>query len=80
MGLALTIFLIVILAIVFLGFLLPDKVHIARSTIIEAPAEKIFSHISNFDEWPKWSPWYQMDPNAQYEISGSHGGVGHHMA
>ena len=48
MGLIFTIFLIVILAIVVLGFLLPDKVHVERSTVIDAPAAKIFGLISNF--------------------------------
>ena len=77
MSLALTIFLVVILTVVVLGFLLPDKVHIERTTIIDAPADQIFSHISDFHEWPKWSPWYKLDPDANYEIAGS--GVGHSM-
>ena len=78
MSLIFTIFLILILAIVVLGFLLPDKVHVERSTTIDAPAERVFALISDFNEWDKWSPWAAMDPNAEYEMSGE--GVGQRMA
>lgn len=67
-----------ILASLVLGFLLPDKVHFSRDIVIDAPADKVFGFISDFNEWSKWSPWYKMDPDAEYEISGS--GIGHKMS
>jgi len=78
MGLILTIFLVAILTIIVLGFLLPDKVHVERDTVIDAVPEKVFALISDFNEWEKWSPWAAMDPNAKYEMSGE--GVGQRMA
>ncbi len=78
MGLIFTILLVAILAIIVLGFLLPDKVHVERDTVIDAPPEKVFALISDFKEWDKWSPWAAMDPNAKYEMSGE--GVGQRMA
>lgn len=77
LGLIFTLFLVVILAAVVLGFLLPDKVHVERDTIIDAPAETIFGLISDFKEWDHWSPWAKMDPNADYSFSGA--GVGQRM-
>lgn len=36
--------------------------HISRSIQIDAPVEKVFESISNFKEWPKWSPWLNAEP------------------
>lgn len=63
--------------IVLLGFILPDKVHVERETVINAPREKVFEHISNFEKWDAWSPWAKLDPNAKYSFSGQ--GVGQKM-
>jgi len=68
---------VLILTLLVLGFLLPDKVHVERETVIDATPDKIFNLISNFREWEKWSPWADLDPNTQYEYSGD--GVGQHM-
>jgi uncharacterized protein YndB with AHSA1/START domain len=64
--------------IVGLGFVLPDKAHVERSVVINAPPEKVFALISDFNQWRRWSPWADLDPNTVYEISGS--GVGHRMS
>ncbi len=71
-------FVIVVLAFVVFGYLLPDKVHIVRSTIINAPADKVFAHISDFNKWDAWSPWAKIDPDAKFEITGE--GIGQRMA
>ena len=67
-----------VIVIVGLGFVLPDKAHVERSVVINAPPEKVFALISDFSQWSRWSPWADLDPNAVYEISGS--GVGHRMS
>lgn len=72
------IFVIVILGFVVLGFLLPDKVHVSRATVINAPAEEVFALIGDFHQWDAWSPWAKMDPNAKFEITGA--GLGQRMA
>ncbi|MEL7486474.1 MAG: SRPBCC family protein [Pseudomonadota bacterium] len=78
LGLIVTIILVLALAAIVLGYLWPDKVHVERDVIIDAPTEKVFGLISDFHAWEQWSPWAKMDPNAKYEITGS--GVGHRMA
>ena len=51
--------------------------HIERSVTIEAPEDKVRSAIEDFAEWPKWSPWLCMEPEAKLEYRGTPGQVGH---
>lgn len=66
-----------ILVIILLGFVLPADVHVERETVIDAPQEEVFALISDFEEWDRWSPWVDRDPNAEYRMSGE--GVGARM-
>ena len=36
--------------------------------------------INDFHEWPKWSPWEDVDPNLQRIYTGPDSGVGAHYA
>ena len=68
-----------VIAIVFgLGFVLPDAAHVERSVVVNAPPEKVFALVSDFNQWNRWSPWADLDPDTAYEISGT--GVGHRMS
>ncbi len=67
-----------LLLIVGLGFVLPDKAHVERSAVINAPPDKVFALVSDFNQWSRWSPWADLDPATVYEISGA--GVGHRMS
>lgn len=81
MAIVMTIILfgILLLAGVYLaGFLLPDHVAMQRAIVIQAPRERIFRLVSDFTEWPHWSPWAARDPQAKYTIEGT--GVGHMMS
>jgi len=40
----------------------PDVFRVARSTTIQAPAEKIFPLINDYRRWPAWSPYENKDP------------------
>lgn len=60
-----------------IGFALPSQVHVERSLLISAPPTEIFPLVSDFNQWDTWSPWADMDPNAEMTISGS--GVGQTM-
>jgi uncharacterized protein YndB with AHSA1/START domain len=67
-----------LLVLVGLGFVLPDKAHVERSVVVNAPPEKVFALVSDFNQWSRWSPWADLDPNTAYQITGS--GVGHRMS
>ena len=36
--------------------------------------------INDFHEWPKWSPWEDLDPDMERTHSGAEAGVGAHYA
>lgn len=54
----------------------PDIFRVERSTIIQAPAEKISVFITDFHRWPQWSPYEKLDPNMKHTYSGSENGKG----
>ncbi len=69
--------LIVILAIV--GLFLPSSAQVERSIVIDRPASLIFPVLNSFERFNEWSPWYGLDPAAEYSYSGSPSGVGARM-
>ena len=58
------------------GFLLPSGQYVERSIVINADQAEVFSLVSDFRQFNKWSPWAEYDPDAQYEFSGPAIGVG----
>ncbi|MBJ7470086.1 MAG: SRPBCC family protein [Solirubrobacteraceae bacterium] len=47
-----------------------------RSTTISAPAAAIYPLLADFHEWPKWSPWEDLDPALARTYSGAESGTG----
>ncbi len=45
------------------------KLDVKKSIQINAPKEKIFKTLNDFNHWTKWSPWLIMDPNAKVAVS-----------
>ncbi len=59
------------------GSMLPDEWAVSRSTMINANVDQIYPYVSNFKEWPKWSPWNTSnDTSLKYTYEGSESGVG----
>jgi hypothetical protein len=66
-----------VIVVALLGaMLLPSKVHVERSIVINAPAAKIFNEINSLQKWTVWDPWHKKDPNIVNEYSGPESGVG----
>lgn len=59
-----------------IGLVLPDTVHLERSTTINAPPAKVFNVLNSFKLFNQWSPWVDQDPNTKYAITGPAEGVG----
>ena len=68
-GVILTIFVVV-------GLILPNQVEIKREIEINASKDIIHEYVNNLDNWPKWSPWLELDPSIQTTIGDVHQGVG----
>ena len=53
-----------------------DIYTVERTTIINAPAEKVYAQIVDFHNWRAWSPWDDLDPDMQRSYSVADSGVG----
>ena len=72
----LCLFAIVLFGVLFLAAARPDRFRIQRSARINAPPQKIFPMINDFDAWPNWSPWERLDPAMKRTRSGAASGIG----
>lgn len=51
--------------------------HVESSILINANLSKVHEKLSNFREWPVWSPWLYMEPDANMEYRGEANQIGH---
>ncbi len=51
--------------------------HIEKSIVIDVPESQVRSAVGDFNEWPKWSPWLCMEPDARLNFVGTPLQVGH---
>ena len=65
-----------VLVVLALAATKPDVFRVERSVTINAPAEQIYPLIEDFQEWPKWSPFENLDPQMQKTFSGAERGLG----
>ncbi len=70
------IFLCIVLVLLSIGFLLPNKVHVERSLKIDAFPRTVFDQVNTLKNWEKWSPWPASDTLIQLTYSGPELGVG----
>ena len=54
----------------------PDTYHVERSAEIGARPDIVFALIDDLREWPRWSPWEQLDPDMKKTYEGPSAGVG----
>lgn len=59
-----------------IGLLLPRKIHVERSVLINAPRNNIFTRINSLETWKQWSPLLQLDTSMKLIFSGPTSGVG----
>jgi uncharacterized protein YndB with AHSA1/START domain len=67
---------VIIVLILGLAATKPDTFSVQRSVTIKAPPEKILTLVSDFHNWPAWSPWEKLDPNMQRTFTGAPNGKG----
>lgn len=54
----------------------PSEYKIERSIVISAPAETVWTEVSDFRRWDAWSPWEKIDPEMKKTYEGEPGVVG----
>lgn len=72
----LSVIIILVIGLLIYASTQPNEFRIERSTLIQSPPETIYANLSNFQNWPKWSPWEKLDPEMQRELSGPESGIG----
>lgn len=68
---------VVVVALVLVGFLLPAEATVERSVVINAPASEIYPHLCDFEKTQAWSPWSERDPDIENAYEGTACTVGH---
>lgn len=58
------------------GLLLPRKILVQRSLLMDANQKNIFAKINTLKTWEKWSPLLQIDSGMKIAYSGSPSGTG----
>ena len=49
---------------------------VARTTTVDASADRIYPHLADFHAWRAWSPWEEVDPDLERSYSGPDSGTG----
>jgi len=71
--------LVLVLAIVGLAVAVSmqgEGLKVSRSITMNAPPEKPYEQVNEFQKWAAWSPWAKMDPRMQLSLGGPPAGVG----
>ena len=67
---------IAIAAVLIFAATKPDSFTVRRTAVMQAPAERIFPLVNNFQQWAGWSPWEHKDPAMKRTFSGPESGKG----
>jgi uncharacterized protein YndB with AHSA1/START domain len=54
----------------------PSTYTVERSTVVRAPAERVYEEVVDFHRWPAWSPWEELDPRMRRNYKGPAQGPG----
>ena len=52
----------------------------SRRTHVNADPAEVHALVNDFSEWPKWSPWEDLDPDLKRTFTGPDSGVGSRYA
>ncbi len=58
------------------GFFLSPEFNLEQSVIIKASPEKIHAYVSDLKQWPKWTPWQELEPGTIISLGNVTKGVG----
>lgn len=68
-----------IILVIVIAYILPGTAHVERETVIKAAPADVFKLVNSFENFNQWSPWYERDPDGDYQIEGPPTGVGARM-
>src|SRR5262245_28888307 len=59
-----------------LGFFVPRRDHLERTTTVAAPQATVFALVNGFRTFTQWSAWAKSDPAAKFQFGGPNFGTG----
>ncbi len=65
-----------IAVVVGVAFVLPQQVHVERSTVIAAAPDQVFAIVNDLTRAKEWGPWYKRDPKMVLSFEGPPSGEG----
>lgn len=73
--------ILIVLAVFVVAFVIvvalkPAAFRVARTAVIDAPAEDVFAHVNDFRKWGTWSPFDKFDPAMKKTYEGAPAGTG----
>jgi uncharacterized protein YndB with AHSA1/START domain len=73
----LAIVLVGLVAVLFVGgYALSPEFRAVRSTVVNAPPDKVYALLADPREWKRWTVWNQRDPSMAVTYSGPASGAG----
>lgn len=60
----------------FAGLFLPQDYRVSRSIEIDSDLKSIHQLTSDLTQWPKWSPWLELEPSVKVTLGDTTQGVG----
>jgi len=67
---------VLVLLLVLVAYVLPERRSVKRSRDIALPAAQIWPYVVEPRRWQAWSPWIERDPAMRQRFSGPASGVG----
>jgi hypothetical protein len=67
---------VLVVAFVLVGLVLPGRYHVERSAVVAASPAAVFPLVDDLRAWPKWGVWFRRDPAMQVSYSPATTGVG----
>lgn len=71
--------LVLLVGYVILCIFGPKSMDTERSIVINAPAESVYTVVSDYNRWGEWSPWNKREPSMKTTVTGTPGAVGHKL-
>ena len=67
---------VLIVLILLIGFLLPGKMEVSRSTTINASVENVFDEFNDLKKWQEWQYWNTLEKPGEMTLAYSDNAVG----
>jgi hypothetical protein len=68
--------LALVVILLALGFVLPQRYEVSRAALIRAPSSAVFPLIADLKQWPEWEPFSAGDPTTVTTLGERTTGVG----